>query len=61
MSVFAPSVASFWCQIEGSGIDAEQHLTGSNKQLAQLTDHIVVRYLASQHISSARRENPEIR
>jgi len=27
---------------------AEQRLTGSNKQLAQLNDHIVVRYLASQ-------------
>ena len=28
--------------------NAEQRLTGSNKQLAQLNDHIVVRYLASQ-------------
>jgi len=27
---------------------AEQRLTGSNKQLAQLNDHMVVRYLASQ-------------
>ena len=27
---------------------AEKRLTGSNKQLAQLNDHIVVRYLASQ-------------
>jgi AraC-like DNA-binding protein len=27
---------------------ADQHLTGSNKQLAQLNDHMVVRYLASQ-------------
>lgn len=27
---------------------AEQRLTGSNKQLAQLNDHIVVRYMASQ-------------
>ena len=27
---------------------AEKQLTGSNKQLAQLNDHIVVRYLASQ-------------
>jgi AraC-like DNA-binding protein len=27
---------------------AEQRLTGSNKQLAQLNDHIVIRYLASQ-------------
>ena len=28
--------------------DAERRLAGSNKQLAQLNDHIVVRYLASQ-------------
>ncbi len=29
-------------------LQAEKRLTGSNKQLAQLNDHIVVRYLASQ-------------
>lgn len=28
--------------------NAEKRLTGSNKQLAQLNDHVVVRYLASQ-------------
>ena len=27
---------------------AEKHLTGANKQMAQLNDHMVVRYLASQ-------------